>query len=279
MGVRLEGEPDCGNAVCSPDSSKQTVTDNVIVNSGWGGILVDKGTFDSTIARNLVGRTLNGTSVGNGTFGIRLSAGVTRITVGPSNVVDGNHPGIQITPMSSNPAGTFRSPTHNNTITRNSINTTAGLGIDIVPSGTVNENGNGAPDIQQGISVPVLAAQAGAVTAQTCASCNVELFATTAALGSFGPGATYISSAVANASGLASFSPPAGGWPSRVTATATTPQGSTSEFAANIIPTGPTVPSAAHGRHRCCRGWLGTGFVWCEQRERQPDLRLHGHRH
>ncbi len=244
VGVRLEGKPDCFDDPCPPDESKETVTDNVIVNSGWGGILVDKGTFDSTIARNLVGRTLDGTVVGSGTFGIRLAAGVTHITVGPDNIVDGNHPGIQITPLSANPRSDVRSPTHYNTITRNSINTTAGLGIDIVPSGTVNQNGSGAPDLQQGIDVPVLTAQAGAVVAQTCASCTVELFATTAPVGSFGPGATYLSTVVADATGAASFGQPPTGWPSRLTATTTTPQGSTSEFAANIVPPGPTDPTA-----------------------------------
>ena len=45
----------------------------MIVNSQWGGILVDKGTHDSTIARNRIGVTLNGTVVGNTSFGVRLS--------------------------------------------------------------------------------------------------------------------------------------------------------------------------------------------------------------
>jgi len=57
-------------------TSSTVISEVVIVNSGWGGILVDKGTHDSTIARNLIGRTLNGTVVGNGTFGVRFAAGV-----------------------------------------------------------------------------------------------------------------------------------------------------------------------------------------------------------
>jgi hypothetical protein len=244
VGVRLEGKPDCGATACPPDASKQTVTDNVIVNSGSGGILVDKGTFDSTIARNLVGRTLNGTVVGNGFFGIRLAAGVTRITVGPGNTVEGNHAGIQITPFSWDPPGTFESPTHYNTITRNSVTSTAGLGIDNAPYGTVNQNGNGDPKVQQGIDVPVLTAQSSSVVAHTCASCTVEIFASGAAVGAFGPGTTYLSTAVADSTGLATFAQPPTGWPSRVTATGTTPQGSTSEFAANIVPTGSTAPTA-----------------------------------
>jgi hypothetical protein len=244
VGVRLEGKPDCGTAVCPADESKETVTDNVIVNSGWGGILVDKGTFDSTIARNLVGTTKNGTVVGNSTFGIRLAAGVKTIMVGPNNTISGNHPGIQITPFSSNPAGDFPTPTRYNTITRNSISTTSGLGIDIVPSGTVNQNGNGDPNIQEAINVPVLSVQSSSVVAQTCGTCTVELFGTSAAVGAFGPGTTYVATLVADSNGVATFAPPAGGWPARVTATATTVQGSTSEFAGVIVTTAPPAPTA-----------------------------------
>jgi CSLREA domain-containing protein len=244
VGVRLEGKPNCGTTACPADESKEMVSDNVIVNSGWGGILVDKGTHDSTITRNLVGRTLNGTIVGNGTFGIRLAAGVTHITVGPGNTVDGSHPGIQITPFSSNPQSDVPSPTQYNKITNNMITSTSGLGIDITPGGTVNQTGVGDPSVQQGIGVPVLTAKAPNITAATCSGCTVELFSTTAASGSFGPGSGYIAAAVAGTDGVATFAPPAAGWPALVTATSTTAQGSTSEFAANILTAGPQAPSA-----------------------------------
>jgi CSLREA domain-containing protein len=244
VGVRLEGKPDCGTVACPADESKEVVTDNVIVNAGWGGILVDKGTHDSTIARNLIGVTLNGTVVGTGTFGIRLAAGAFHITVGPGNTIAGNHPGIQISTLGYDPVSSVASLTRYNTITHNSIISTAGLGIDSLPSGTVNQNGNGDPALQEAIDVPVLAAQSPAVVAHTCASCTVELFASSTPVGSFGPGATYLGTAVADATGLATFGQPAGGWPALVTATTTTALGSTSEFAANIIPTGPTAPSS-----------------------------------
>lgn len=246
VGIRLEGKPDCGTSQCPPDISNATVTDNVVVNSGWGGILIDKGAHDSTFARNLIGVTLNGTVVGNGSFGLRLAAGAFKITVGPDNTFAGNHAGIQINPFGSNPASTVASTTRYNTITRNSFINTAGLGIDILPYGTVNQNGNGDPFSQEAVDVPVLDAQAG-VVAHTCAGCTVEVFATSAAAGSFGPGGSYLATAVADGTGTASFSQPSGGWPSVITATTKTPQGSTSEFAANIIPNGPTVPSAPTG--------------------------------
>ena len=245
VGVRLEGKPDCGIKACPPDSNKQTVTDNVIVTSGWGGILVDKGTYNSTIARNRIGETRNGTVVGNGTFGIRLSAGVTHINVGPGNIIAGKHPGIQINPFGADPVTTTSSPTQYNTIFRNSI-TTNGLGIDILPYGSVNQNNSGDPKVQQGINVPVLTAEPHGVVANTCPGCTVELFATTGAVGASGPGSSYLASVVADPAGVATFAP-APEWPAEVTATATTPLGSTSEFAQNIISTGPKAPAAPTG--------------------------------
>lgn len=244
IGVRLEGKPDCGTSACPADESKETVTDNVIVNSGWGGILVDKGTHDSLIANNLIGVTLNGTVVGNNSFGIRIAAGATHITVGPGNTIVGAHPGIQVSALGYDPASDVASVTQYNTFTRNSIGTTAGLGIDFMPSGTVNQGGNGNPSIQERIDVPRLAAQGDTVVATTCAGCIVELFASGAAIGSNGPGTTFMASAVADTSGSATFAKPAAGWPAAATATTTTANGSTSEFAANIRPGAPGVPGA-----------------------------------
>jgi titin len=138
IGVRLEGVPDCGTKPCASDAGRETVTDNVIVNSGWGGILVDKGVHDSTIARNRIGVTLDGTVVGNASFGVRLSSGATNITVGPANTIAGSAAGVQITPFSVQPAGTTSTVTAFNRITQNSISDTSGYGIDLRPFNTIN---------------------------------------------------------------------------------------------------------------------------------------------
>jgi CSLREA domain-containing protein len=248
LGVRLEGKPNCGTSACPLDESKEVVTDNVIVNSGWGGIMIDKGTHDSTVARNLIGVTPNGTVISNGSFGIRIAAGSTHNTIGPSNTIAGRQPGIQVNPLGFDPASNVPSPTQDNIITRNSIVSTSGLGIDILPYGTVNQNNNGDPNVQRAINVPVLSdAGGGAVTATACAGCTVELFSTTGALGAFGPGVTWLASAVTDSSGVATFAAPAAGWPGDLTATATLPAGSTSEFAANMRPstTSSTTTTAA----------------------------------
>ena len=236
LGVRLEGAPDCNNKPCPSDASHEIVTDNVIVNSGWGGIFVDKGVHDSVIANNRIGVTLNGTVVGNTGFGIRLAAGATHITVGPGNIIAGDHAGIQISPLGYDPASSVATVTQYNTITQNSITTpTPKFGIDLYPWDTVNQNGNGGPSTNQRIDIPVLAMQSGQVTASTCAGCIVEVFGTAGAANVYGPGNVYVGTATADGSGRAVLAAPAGGWPKVLTATTRTPQGSTSEFSANVL--------------------------------------------
>jgi hypothetical protein len=240
VGVRLEGAINCATTSnpCPLDASKSTVTDNVIVNSQWGGIIVDKGTHHSTIARNRIGVTLNGTIVGNTNFGIRLAAGAQSMMIGPDNVIVGSTGGVEIVPFSSQPPGTTLHPTHYNTITRNSIDDKSGFGIDFYPFGQVNSPGNAHPSVNEGVIPPTLTMSSTSVRATTCASCTVELYRTNRAPGGHGPGITFLASAAADASGVATFAQPTGGWGGVLTATTRTTNGSTSEFATNIDPGG-----------------------------------------
>jgi hypothetical protein len=248
VGVRLEGAPNCSTTrTCPLDASRSVVTDNVIVNSQWGGILVDKGTHHSTIARNRIGVTLDGTVIANKSFGIRLSSGAQSMTIGPGNVIAGSTRGVELTPYSVQPAGTVASPTNYNTITRNSIDDATGFGIDFLPFGTVNSPGKADPNVNEGVLPPVLAMQGTSVRATTCRSCTVEVYRASRAAGGHGSGIRFIASAVADAGGTALFAQPAGGWGGTITATTRTVNGSTSEFATNIDagPGGPdTEPPA-----------------------------------
>ena len=266
LGVRLEGKPDCGTSPCpTNDEGSETVTDNVIVNSGWGGILVYKGTHDSLIANNRIGVTANGTVVGNSGFGIRLAAGATHITIGPGNAIAGAHAGIQLNPYGSDPPSNISTVTQYNTITRNSITTTSGLGVDFLPYGSVNQGGNGSPALNQKVDPPVLTPDATDVLATTCAGCTVELFTSAGNVGSPGLGTVYLATMVADSSGEARFVEPGSGWPAVVTATTTTTQGSTSEFAPNLSPGPIAVTSLVPGTLGQSASWRtvklnGSGF-------------------
>ncbi len=233
-GIRIEGVPNCQNAPCAPDVSQTTITDNVVVNSGEGGVLIDKGTHDSTVARNRIGVTLNGTVVGNNAFGVRLAAGAQGITIGPDNIIAGSQHGIDITPLSVQPVGTVPTVTQRNTITANSVSAT-GMGIDLWPFDVVNTSSSADPKVNEGVLPPALLMQGTAIRASTCASCTVELFSAPGA-GPSGPGVAMLGTAVAGSDGNAMFAMPGGGWDGAVTATTRTPSGSTSEFAVNLVP-------------------------------------------
>ena len=272
-GIRIEGVPNCGDAPCGPDVSQTTVTDNVVVNSGEGGILIDKGTHDSTVARNRIGVTLNGTVVGNTGFGVRLAAGAQGITIGPGNIIAGSPHGIDVTPLSVQPQNTTPTPTHRNTITGNSISAT-GMGIDLWPFDVVNTASTADANVNEAVLPPALLMQGTSIRAATCASCTVELFSAPGP-GPSGPGVAMLGTAVAGADGNAAFAMPVTGWGGAVTATTRTPNGSTSEFSVDLVPS-DSGPSAfvADGPTRIMDTRDGTG-VPAGLRPRESGIDLH----
>ncbi len=239
-GVHLEGYPNCGTGTCPLDAGNNTVTNNVIVNTGHGGIMVDKGVHDSVIANNRIGVTLDGTPAGNALFGINVNAGSVRITIGPGNEIANNDNGIQIEADGVEPPDPTETITNQITITQNSIhdNGTGGiaaLGIDLAPFGVTNTAGNSDALVNDAMLAPTLSnAQPAYVDATTCAGCTVELFVADRGAGQTGSGKTFLTSAVADASGVVRVFVPAAGQGQVVTATATSPTGSTSEFSKNV---------------------------------------------
>lgn len=241
IGIRLEGESDCVDAPCQPNQSRQVVVGNVVVNAARGGILIDKGATDSVVAGNTIGRTRDGTVVDTGDFGVRLSSGAQRVTVGPDNTIAGCIGGVQVMPFSVDPFGSTRTETAFNTITRNSISDESGLGIDLMPFSQVNRPGDGDIDdlVQEGVLPPVIDADGDTITVATCAGCTVELFEAGREPGHHGPGIDYLETAIADDDGRATLTTPDSGWPDTLTATTTTTAGSTSEFARNVNPVRP----------------------------------------
>ncbi len=246
-GMHLEGNPTCNNAPCDLDQGYATVTNNVIVNAQRGGVLVDKGVHDSTISDNKIGLTADGTAAGNKLFGVNIEAGSVRITV-QHNEVANNDNGVQIESDGVEPANSASSLTNQNTITQNSIhdngsNGIASLGIDLAPFGQVNTGANADPNVNDAILAPTLSsATPTSIAATTCGSCVVEVFLATQAAGSFGSGVTYLANGTADAGGHVTITLPAAAKGNPVTATATNPNGSTSEFSKNV-----QVPNSSAG--------------------------------
>ncbi|HEY1737715.1 MAG TPA: PKD domain-containing protein, partial [Acidimicrobiia bacterium] len=243
-GVHLEGDPTCNNAPCDQDMGFATVTNNVIVNAQRGGLLVDKGVHDSTISNNLIGVTANGTAAPNLLFGVNIQAGSVRITLGPGNTIANNQNGVQMESDGLEPPDSASTVTNDNTITQNSIygngsNGTVALGIDLAPFGTVNTTANCDPDVNDCMVAPTLSNPTPtSVDAATCASCTVEVFLASQPAGSIGSGQTYLATGTADTNGNVTVTLPTTADGNAVTATATNPDGSTSEFAKNVqVPT------------------------------------------
>ena len=239
FGVNLEGMAQCSTQ-CDPDMHDSVVTDNVIVNA-TGGIMLQKATHDDVVARNKIGVLANGTPAPNSVFGIRIEKGSFHNTIGPGNEIAYNPNGVQLVPDGTNPPAPDFVATPNNRFTQNSIHDNGGLGIDLAPLGAVTPTPD--PLINQGAALPTITAATGATaTISTCAGCTIELFRSDGAQGAFGEGREYLGTAVANGSGVAKVRIPAAVRGAVITATSTTPTGSTSEFSA-----GRNVPNARPG--------------------------------
>lgn len=198
-------------------SSNNLVANNVVGNSGWtcceqGGIIVDWFYANGNrITGNLVGVSLNGTPIPNGTVGIRVADGPHNTVIGPSNTIAYNPKGIVITGDN----------TIYNTITQNSMFGN-GTGITLVAPGNA------------GVQPPSITnATVGQATGNACAGCRVEVFSV-ANNGAAPQGLHMIGAGQAQGSGGYSFpvdAVPAGSF---ITATATDVQGNTSQFSPTV---------------------------------------------
>lgn len=240
--IRLEGRREANVNSCGENSGMSDVTGNVIVNARLGGILVDKGFVDSNIVDNGIGVTSNGTVVGNGVFGVRIVQASSRILVRDNDIGGGQY-GVQVDRRALEEEATILCQTDFNTIGSNRMSDLTANGIDLFPYGDPSESQSPSELVNQGVERPRVFSSGGSVDVKTCNQCVVELFGTTRPAGLNGVGTNLIATANAGGNGVATFAEPGGGWPSRITATSTTPQGSTSEFSVTIVPTSATEPT------------------------------------
>jgi CSLREA domain-containing protein len=206
-----------------------TVAHNVIANNAQAGISLDNfGTCclqGNVITNNRIGIGINDAALGNHGKGIRVQATASRI--GPGNIIAYNTDGGILLGGNDNDG---------NTITENSIFGNAGLGIDIVPVFSVNQNdpGDGDSGPNEQLNFPVIqSASPTVVTGTACGGCRVEIFIADGT-GSHGQGRTFVGAATAGGGGGFSVSISGVSVGDRVTSTATDAAGNTSEFSANV---------------------------------------------
>ncbi len=234
IGVRLEGNANCNNAVCPVDEGFETVTDNVIVNSTLAGLYIDKGVHDSLIARNLIGVLPDGSAAPNVGYGVRIEAGSNRITLSDNRIAF-NGKGIQIAATGAQPANLTPSPTNGIQLLGNLIYGNGSLQIDIAPWGAANDATRGNAFVNDDIRIPKLNnATTTSITVATCAGCAVELFLATSASG-YGGAIGSIATGTANSNGLVVIAIPLSTFARPVTAIATNPAAGSSEYAKNVI--------------------------------------------
>jgi uncharacterized repeat protein (TIGR01451 family)/CSLREA domain-containing protein len=205
---------------------------NVISGNSVGVIGVS--TTQTTIEGNLIGTNRAGTGpLGN------LGDGVALLGVSTGNTIGGTTPGAANV-IAHNGRGVSVAAGRGNRILANSIHSNGQLGIDLRGDGvTFNDAGDvdtGANDLQ---NMPVLGATSGALASLPGADYTIEFFSNAACDSSgYGEGETFLSrlDVTADASGNATFAVPPG--IATLTATATDPDGNTSEFSA-CTPTSP----------------------------------------
>jgi CSLREA domain-containing protein/uncharacterized repeat protein (TIGR01451 family) len=221
------------------------VAHNYIGNNGEGGIAVKGGeawgtgvvslTTDTSIHDNHIGLTLNGTAAPNGTAGVDIRYHARHTTVGPGNVIANNPIGVFI----ADPDVRF------NTVTRNSIYGNAGNGIDLFPGSRTDPNDWGDADggANDHLNHPLIhEATPSAVRGTACSNCTVEVFRSDGGAGAYGEGRAYVGSAAADSEGAFNVSVVGVAPGTNVTATATDPEGNTSEFALDVPVTGDGLP-------------------------------------
>jgi CSLREA domain-containing protein len=220
-GVQIEDRP-----------SSNLIADNVIGNSRTkGGILVTEVSHRNQIHGNRIGISPNGTPIPNALSGIQIDGNAGRSSsnsrVGPDNVISNNGlAGIRI----------YGADSDRNTITRNSIFDNAGLGIDLEPTGQVNNNDAGDADTgaNEQLNFPVLqGATPLEVSGTACGGCTVEVFVADSGQNANGEGKTFVGSAVAGTNGSFSTSVSGVVVGDVLTSTATDALGNTSEFSRN----------------------------------------------
>ena len=209
IGITLDGTAARGNVqdgIHSNGAAQNLVTDNVIGGNGNAGIqlccVLDG---RNVVTGNLIGVGLTGIPLGNDLAGVLIHSTHHNV-VGPGNVIAHNLGGGM----------SFWENTPYNTVTQNSIHDNGGQGI-------------GNTSINQGTPQPPLILnfdlQAGTVTGATCPNCTVEIFSDTSDEGGIYEGRTE-----AGKDGAFTFAKGAPFTGPILTATATDPDGNTSEF-------------------------------------------------
>jgi len=180
---------------------------NLLIRNRRGIDLSTNGATLNTITGNLIGTDAGGAdTLGNSGSGVIISEGAHGNTIGPDNIIAHNNgDGIAI---QANSLG--------NTITQNSIHDNAREGISLVEGGNTDLFPPTIFDFDLA---------AGTMNGFACPNCTVEIFSDSA-----NEGGVYEGQAIAGSNGVFTFTRGVSFTGPHLTASATDPDGNTSEF-------------------------------------------------
>jgi hypothetical protein len=219
---------------------------NLISGNRGSGVVINAGTANR-VQGNLIGTDATGrTALGNQQSGVEVGPAASNITIGGTEAGAGNtiafNGGVGVLVQGAGATG--------NSIRGNAIHSNGGLGIDLGGDGvTPNDPGDADTGPNQLQNLPVLSVALAGGTTRVTGTLNssattiftLDFYASTVADPSgFGEGARYLGSAVVttDSSGNARFDvtlAAATASSEVVTATATDPDGNTSEFSPTVL--------------------------------------------
>ena len=211
---------------------------NVIAGNAFNGLHIDDEASGNLVQNNTVGVNTGGSALGNGTNGVILDQNVTGTSVISNTVAYNGSDGVKALSSSTN-----------NPIRFNSIFDNVELGIELNNDGVTANDGAGDPDAGGNNlqNYPVLSSAdpstgeiAGSITAAPSTRYRIDFYRNrTCDPSDHGEGEEYLGKRVVttDGSGFRDFTANASGFVAGnfITATATDPDGNTSEFSACVM--------------------------------------------
>jgi titin len=227
---------------------------NLISGNGVGVLMIDAATAGNLVEGNYIGTGPGGDGgLGNSGPGVQIMGA-------SNNQIGGEATGAGNVIAFNGGDGVLVTSGNHDRISGNSIYANGGLGIELNAANNANDQ-QAAPVLSLAVVQGNTLSVVGTLQSTPNTTFTVEFFASDAGDPSgFGQGQTYLGSAqvTTNASGgvtfLATFAAPEGQF---ITATATSPQGDTSQFSnwVEVISGGPAL--AGYGRRHGLDDWAG----------------------
>jgi parallel beta-helix repeat protein len=251
LGTDVTGTLDYGNSAAGIrlafGSSNNLISGNLISGNSDDGIVIRGSSSNNVVQGNYIGTDITGTAnIGNSRYGVHTVAGATNNTIGGTSAGAGNIIAF------NNQKGVLLEDGVNSPILGNTIHSNGSLGIDLILNGVTANDGAGDadtgpnnlqnyPEITSATTTGSQVTIIGSLTSAINTTYRLEFFAnSTADPSGHGEGQRYLgaSSITTDASGVANLNATLSAnvaVSESISATATDPNGNTSEFSLGVL--------------------------------------------